>query len=162
MALGVTYQLRRFDGLSPRELYGVLRLRAEVFVVEQACAYQDLDGLDDRSLHLTQHGPDRLTGYARLLPPGLDFADACAIGRIVTAPAVRRRGLGRPLVARAIAECVARWPQRPIKLHAQTYLLDFYGEFGFRPYGEEFLEDGLPHYHMARAAGEPTAGLPLP
>ena len=149
-ALHPTSRLLRFDELSVTDLYALLRLRAEVFVVEQDCAYQDIDGLDGESLHLLYTFGDDLVAYARVLPPGLDFADASAIGRVVTAPAYRRRGLGRPLMREAVACCERLHPGHPIKLHAQTYLLAFYREFGFEPYGEEFLEDGLPHYFMER------------
>ena len=147
-----TYRLSSFEQLTTAELYAVLALRAEVFVVEQACAYQDLDGLDQAAIHLTQYVGDALTGYTRLLAPGTDFEHACAIGRVVTAPTHRRRGYGRPLMRASIAECHRRWPGSDIDIHAQTYLLSFYRGFGFRPYGEEFLEDGLPHHFMRLAA----------
>lgn len=149
---GRKYQLRSFSELSANQLYEILRLRSEVFVVEQDCVYQDLDGLDQASLHLCEwHGSD-LLAYTRLLAPGVDFKDASAIGRIITSPSVRRNGHGRPIVAESIKICEEQWPSFPIKLHAQTYLLKFYREFGFEPYGDEFLEDGLPHFFMERRA----------
>jgi len=144
------YTLSSFEELSNLQLYEILKLRSEVFVVEQECAYQDLDGLDQSSLHLCQWDGIKLLAYTRLLSPGMDFEDASAIGRIITSPSVRRKGFGRPIIERSIEECEKRWPRTPIKIHAQTYLLDFYREFGFKPYGEEFLEDGLPHYFMEK------------
>ena len=147
---GHRYTLSSFEELSTDQLYQILKLRSEVFVVEQNCAYQDIDNLDQASLHLCAWKGKRLLAYTRLLAPGVDFEDASAIGRIVTSPAVRRKGFGRPIIERSIAECQSRWPTAPIKIHAQSYLLKFYEEFGFKPYGEEFLEDGLPHFFMER------------
>lgn len=112
--------------------------------------YQDLDGLDHSSLHLCEWQGSDLLAYTRLLAPGLDFNDASAIGRIITSPKVRRNGHGRPIIMESIKICNQRWPSSPIKIHAQTYLLEFYQEFGFSTYGEEFLEDGIPHYFMER------------
>lgn len=146
------FALLPFDALSVDDLYACLRLRAEVFVVEQECAYQDLDGLDRHGLHvLARDVTGDLRGYARLLPPGVDFADACAIGRIVTSPTVRRAGAGRPLVRQALGHCRRLWPGVDVRIRAQTYLLGFYREFGFVEYGGEFLEDGLPHRLMVAA-----------
>lgn len=147
---GHQYTLSSFSELSTAQLYEILRLRSEVFVVEQDCVYQDMDGLDQSSLHLCEWDEHKLLAYTRLLAPGVDFEDAAAIGRIITRPSVRRKGHGRPIIQASIAECKRRWPEAPIKIHAQTYLLEFYGEFGFKPYGEEFLEDGLPHHFMER------------
>ncbi len=147
---GPQYQLSSFAELSTSQLYEILKLRSEVFVVEQDCVYQDMDGLDQSSLHLCQWQDSELLAYTRLLAPGLDFDDACAIGRIITSPKVRRKGYGRPILHESIRICEQRWPSTPIKLHAQTYLLDFYREFGFSTYGDEFLEDGIPHFFMER------------
>jgi len=149
---GNKYKLSSFKELNTTQLYEILRLRSEVFVVEQDCVYQDMDGLDLNSLHLCEWQGGKLLAYTRLLAPKVDFDDASAIGRIITCPSVRRKGHGRPIIQESISTCERLWPSFPIKLHAQTYLLGLYGEFGFKPYGEEFLEDGLPHYFMERAA----------
>lgn len=149
------YAIHSFSELSTGQLYEILRLRSEVFVVEQDCVYQDMDGLDQSSLHVCEWKKDRLIAYTRLLAPSVDFEDASAIGRIITCPSVRRKGHGRPIIERSIKACEARWPSYPIKIHAQTYLLDFYETFGFVAYGEEFLEDGLPHRFMERPISTP-------
>lgn len=155
---GASFAIDPLENLTTAEFYECLRLRSEVFVVEQACAYQDLDGLDSASLHLRfVEPPGRLLAYARLLPPGLDFPDSCAIGRIVTSPRARRRGCGRLLVREAIAQCRGRWPSAPIRIRAQTYLLSFYTDLGFVAEGDGFLEDGIPHQQM-RFAGRPEGG----
>jgi len=149
---GERYTINSFFELESTRLYEILRLRSEVFVVEQNCVYQDLDGLDQASLHVCEWQNDKLLAYSRLLAPGVDFDDASAIGRIITCPSVRRKGHGRPLIEWSIKACEERWPSVSIKLHAQTYLLEFYATFGFERYGEEFLEDGLPHCFMERPA----------
>lgn len=150
------WQCARFDELTLRELYALLALRAQVFVVEQTCAYQDLDGHDPAANHLLGWGaadaePAALLAYARLFAPGARYAEA-SVGRIVTAPAVRGRGLGRGLVARAIEECAARFGPAPIRISAQAHLQRFYEEQGFVREGAPYDEDGIPHVQMVRPA----------
>ena len=142
------FTVKQFDELTTTELYQILKLRSEVFVVEQNCVYLDQDDLDFNSYHLMQQVDGLFVGYTRLLPPGLDFEDAAAIGRVITAPKLRRKGYGRPLMKESIRICRDLWPERSIKIHAQSYLLNFYREFGFNTYGSEFLEDGIPHWFM--------------
>jgi len=141
-----------FSELTVTALYELLRLRAAVFVVEQRCPYQDLDGLDARAWHLTGHAGDELAAYARLLPPGAAWAEA-SVGRIVTAGAVRGRGYGRALVARALGELRGRLGDAPVRIGAQRYLETFYREFGFAVAGAPYDEDGIPHVPMLRPAG---------
>jgi ElaA protein len=144
-----------FDALTAAELYRVLRLRAEVFVVEQACAFQDLDGLDQQALHwLGEDAPDasgatRLLAYTRLLPAGMSFPEA-SIGRVVTAPATRGSGLGHTLMATSIAELHRQWGVQPIRIGAQAHLETFYRQHGFVPDGEPYVEDGIDHIEMLR------------
>ena len=146
------FQLDQFSALTAGQLYACLGLRSEVFVVEQNCVYQDLDGLDSASLHLRLVAEGAgLLAYARLLPPGVDFPEACSIGRIVVSPAARGSGHGRAIVREAIGECRRRWPDARIRIRAQTYLLRFYTDLGFVPEGEVFLEDGIPHQQMCFA-----------
>lgn len=144
---GLVWQQRSFDALTARELYAILALRAEVFVVEQRCAYQDLDGFDAASSHLWAEGSDgTVVACLRLLPAGVKY-DEVSIGRVVTAPSVRGTGLGRELMRRGI---VAAGERVPIRIGAQAYLERFYGEFGFERASELYDEDGIPHIEMLR------------
>ncbi len=129
------------------ELYGVLRLRSEVFVLEQACAFQDLDGADQSALHLQGHAGDRLVAYARCLRPGVKFAEA-SVGRVVTHAGSRGSGIGHVLVERAIACVVERWGAQPIRIGAQARLKDFYEGHGFSDLGVPYVEDGIDHLEM--------------
>ena len=148
-----TTSVSAFDDLTARGLYDLLRLRSEVFVVEQDCAYQDLDGRDAAALHLRIVGADGLLAYTRLLAPGLAHAGECAIGRVVVSPRARGLGLGRRVMAESVAACRTRWPGVDIVIHAQTYLLAFYRSFGFVVEGAEYLEDGIPHHTMRLQSG---------
>jgi ElaA protein len=131
-----------FAELSPYTLYAILRLRIDVFAVEQWCVYQDLDGrdLEPETLHAWVESPaGDVVSYLRVLgSPG-----AQVIGRVVTAPAARGQGLGRVLMSAALERC-----GRPVRIGAQSYLLGWYGSFGFVPCGPEYLEDGIPHTPM--------------
>jgi ElaA protein len=145
------WSVRAFEALTVGELYGVLQLRQEVFVVEQRCAYLDADGLDDAALHVFAVTDERVVACARLFAPDVRQPGAAVIGRVVTAPLLRRTGLGRALMARAIAEIETRWGTVPIWLGAQKYLERFYGSFGFVRDGEDYLEDDIPHLPMRRS-----------
>ena len=149
----LTFTCLPFDQLTLTELYAVLALRQEVFVVEQNCPYQDCDGKDQPAWHLL--GRDEtgaLVCYTRLLPAGVAYPDYPSIGRVVSAPVARGTGAGRVLLARSIEQCYVLFGPRAIKIGAQTYLLKFYEDFGFRSTGEEYLEDGIPHTKMVLAA----------
>lgn len=141
------WQVSAFDALSPAQLYAVLQLRVAVFVVEQACIYQDLDGLDPQSLHMLCWRGETLVATQRCLPPGLDYPES-AIGRIAVASSCRGTGLGRELVRRGIDYNLDHWPGSGIRIGAQSHLQRFYRELGFVAEGEEYLEDGIPHIHM--------------
>ncbi|MBC8083453.1 MAG: GNAT family N-acetyltransferase [Hymenobacter sp.] len=146
----LTWTTKPFDALSLAELYALLRLRAEVFVVEQACAFQDLDGQDPAALHLLGHTEaGELAAYARLFGAGISYPEA-SIGRVVVSPAFRRYGLGRALLRQALTEVAAQFGEQPIQIGAQLYLQNFYESFGFRQRGEGYLEDGIAHLHMVR------------
>ena len=140
----------RFEELSVRQLYDVLALRSEVFVVEQNCVFQDIDGLDPQTWHLLGEDGGKLAAYTRLIPPGVKAPDAL-IGRVVTAPAARGGGTGRLLMTEAVAQCERLWPGQAITLHAQAHLERFYGSFGFEPAGAQYLEDGIPHIEMRKS-----------
>lgn len=144
----IHWQCKAFDKLSLNELYSLLALRAEVFVVEQDCPYQDLDGKDPQCLHIlgTDINGD-LLAYARIVPAGLAY-EQVALGRIVTSPKVRRTGVGKQLMQYGMEQIEEKYGTMPIVMSAQCYLLDFYKSFGFVPQGDEYLEDGIPHMHM--------------
>ncbi len=148
----MTWTLKPWADLTAAELYAALTLRQRVFVVEQRCAYLDNDGHDRDALHLwhTSDGGD-LDAYLRIFGPGAKYAEA-SIGRVVTAPEVRRTGLGRDLFSRGISALEARFGEVPVRISAQAYLERFYGEFGFVRDGENYLEDDIPHCSMVRAA----------
>jgi ElaA protein len=133
----------RFVDLRAHQLYGILRLRAEVFVVEQECVYLDPDGRDEEPtawhLWVEEHGVVVVTG--RLLDDG----EAWRIGRVATAPEARGRGLAAELIRAAVARCD---DGRPVVLDAQSHLVEWYGTLGFEPAGQEFVEDGIPHTPM--------------
>jgi ElaA protein len=136
-----------FDMLSPDELYQALRLRAEVFVVEQHCPYLDEDNRDQGSLHLLGWTGPLLAAYVRILPPGLAFKEL-SIGRVVTSPMVRRKGFGVVLMREAIAQAWQAFGKQDIRIGAQYYLLDFYSSLGFRQVSEIYLEDDIEHVEM--------------
>lgn len=150
MAANFDLQIHAFDELSGYEVYDILMARAEVFVVEQRCAYQDVDGVDWGSYHLSLRDQGVLAAYTRLIPPQLVHEEACAIGRVLTTRAYRRHGLGRRVMRASIDACTDSWPGVDIRLGAQVYLLDFYRGFGFVELGEPYLEDGIPHQGMIR------------
>ncbi|MFZ5446027.1 MAG: GNAT family N-acetyltransferase [Myxococcota bacterium] len=144
-----TFDWVPFDRLSVSELHDLLQLRQRVFVVEQQCAYLDLDGADPLCWHGLGRLDGRLVATARLVPPGLKFVEP-AIGRVVTAPEVRRTGMGRALMSEAVVQVQRLYPGEDIRIGAQRYLERFYESFGFEAEGEPYDEDGIPHVEMVR------------
>lgn len=142
------FSLKSFVELSNTELYSILQLRAEVFVVEQDCVYQDLDGKDEMSHHVLGFSDDFLAAYTRIVPPGISYDDYASIGRVVTSMKARKHGYGKALMNKSIGFCKELHPDYDIKISAQTYLLKFYNELGFKKVGEGYLEDGIPHIGM--------------
>ncbi len=140
---------KKFEELNLEELYASIRLRAEVFVVEQTCPYQDCDNLDQKSIHLMGYEKDQLVAYMRIIPAGISY-DEVSMGRIVTSPTVRRTGVGKELMRKGFETVETHFGATPIRISAQTYLLKFYEEFGFEFTGKEYLEDGIPHSDMLR------------
>ena len=139
-----------FSSLSVDDLYAAMRLRQEVFVVEQQCAYLDADGRDQEALHLLgKVSTNSLVAYARLFPP--HHGAPAVIGRVITHVSVRREGVGKALMREAIDRLEAIVPGTPIALGAQLYLQRFYEGFGFRVVSEPYDEDGIPHVKMLRA-----------
>jgi ElaA protein len=144
-----------YADLSLDELYALLRLRSLVFVVEQQCAFLDLDGDDDRAWHLLGWAGDAagrpfLGAYTRLFAPGVKYAEA-SVGRVVTHPDVRRTGAGRRLMAESLRRVAEVAPGAPVRIGAQKYLERFYASFGFVRAGDDYLEDGIVHLEMVRA-----------
>lgn len=169
----VNWSVKAFDALSLAELYALLRLRSEVFVVEQNCVFQDMDNSDTLALHVLgwaaadagdgQAGPEvdkgaglatpqpPLLACARCFGPGVKFSEA-SIGRVVTAASARGIGLGHALMRAALDAVHDRWGAQPIRIGAQAHLQAFYEQHGFVREGEPYIEDGIPHIEMLRTA----------
>ncbi|MBC5992638.1 GNAT family N-acetyltransferase [Pontibacter cellulosilyticus] len=140
---------KAFEELTPQQMYEMLRLRSEVFVVEQNCVFLDLDNKDQDCFHLLLYKDGNLEACARLVPPGVAYPQV-SIGRIVTSPTTRGTGLGKKLVEIAIAECYRLFGDGPIQIGAQLYAKGFYEYFGFEQIGEVYDEDGIDHIHMIK------------
>lgn len=145
------YVIKHFSELTTKELYSVLKLRCDVFVVEQQCPYADLDGKDIESYHLMYYVDDNLAAYTRLLPAGLSYTEI-SIGRVVTSPLYRGLGLGKKLMEASISGIYDKFGQQNIRIGAQLYLLKFYQSLGFKEEGEPYDEDGIPHIEMVKPA----------
>lgn len=152
----VEWQWRAFAELSVSDLYTVLQLRQGVFIVEQSCPYLDVDGYDERAWHLlgwatsgAEDARQTLSAYARVFAPGIKYEEA-SIGRVVTHPALRRKGLGKALMAEALRRVEMLWTGVPIRIGAQMYLEKFYEKAGFRRISEPYDEDGIMHIEMLR------------
>lgn len=144
----LTWNLKPFEELSPTELYELLQLRSEVFVIEQQCIYPDMDNKDQKCLHLIGRNAEKvLVAYSRIVPPGVSYAEP-SIGRVLTASSVRRLNHGKELLEQSIAATQKRYPQQAIRIGAQTYLIRFYHSFGFREVGDVYDEDGIDHIEM--------------
>ncbi len=146
---GITWRAVPFAALTTAELYEVLQLRTEVFVMEQAGIYQDMDGADHAAVHVLGVSDGQLVAYARCFPAGVKFAEA-SIGRVITRESVRGTGLGHELMRQAIACVVAQWGAQPLRIGAQARLEKFYVQHGFATAGEPYIEDGIPHVEMLR------------
>ena len=138
---------KKFTELEVSELYEIMKLRSEVFVVEQNCVYLDADGKDEKSYHFYAIENDSIIAYTRLLPPNLSFTEA-SIGRVLTAPSERRRGLGIELMEKSISKTKELFDTQTIKIGAQLYLQSFYEGLGFKQCSDEYFEDGIPHIEM--------------
>ena len=146
----ITWTLNTYDELTRDDVFDMFKLRQEVFVVEQACIYPDIDDIDKRAHHLFARDADgHLSAYLRLIPP-MGHYNGPAIGRVVTAVHARGRGLGRELMGRGIRAAEHHFPAQPIHLSAQTYLRRFYTDLGFVTQGDAYDEDGIEHVHMVR------------
>ncbi len=149
--MNLRWVLKKFEELSLGELYAILQLRIEVFVVEQNCPFQDIDNKDQSCFHFMGWNNDVLYAYTRIVPPGISFK-LPAIGRVVTSPKARGGGLGRILMEKSIEETKKLYGETDIKIGAQVYLQKFYTSLGFVQSGDIYLEDGIEHIEMIRAA----------
>jgi ElaA protein len=146
----ISWKIKSFEELSNMELYNILRLRAEVFIVEQNCPYLDLDGKDPSSFHLMgMNEKQELVAYARLLPAGLAFKEV-SIGRVLSSSAARGSGAGMELMQTAIQHIHKKFGEVPIRIGAQLYLKKFYERLGFVQVSEMYLEDDIEHVEMLR------------
>jgi ElaA protein len=141
------FEFKSFDKLSTNELYDILRLRSEIFVVEQNCVYNDLDGLDKAAVHQFLKKDGEIVAYSRLLKPGTRFSEY-SIGRVVVKQSERGTGLGIQMMEAAKKYILNEWGATKIKISAQSYLQRFYESLGFEIVTEMYLEDGIPHFGM--------------
>lgn len=144
-----TWSVKPFAALTPAELYAILRLRSEVFVVEQQCVFLDMDNKDQQCFHLMGWQGELLAASTRLVPPGISY-ELPSIGRVVSSPLVRGTGIGRELMQRSIYEVKLRWGSYDIKIGAQLYLRQFYNSLGFEQTSAIYLEDNIEHIEMIR------------
>ena len=141
--------IKTFNELSTSELYHILQLRSEVFVVEQDCVYQDIDGKDDKALHIIGKENEEIVAYTRCFDKGFYFEEA-SIGRVVVQQDQRKYGYGHQIITASIQAIKERFSTDHIKLSAQQYLVKFYESHGFTSEGEGYLEDGIPHIAMKK------------
>lgn len=139
--------VKTYKDLTTDELYDIMQLRSEVFVVEQHCVYQDIDGKDRKALHIIGHLNNNIIAYTRCFAPGNYFKEA-AIGRVVVAMKYRKHDFGHKIMKASIKAILENYQTTTIKLSAQTYLRRFYESHGFKAVGEGYLEDGIPHVEM--------------
>jgi len=140
---------RTFNELTAQELYNILQLRSEVFVVEQDCVYQDLDGKDEKALHVLGIKREKVVAYTRIFKPG-DYFKEASIGRVVVSKNERQHKYGYDIMNASIEAIKKHYNKICIKISAQTYLIKFYNHLGFKAIGKEYLEDGIPHIEMIK------------
>ena len=145
------WEWRSLHELSALEVYTLCAAREAVFVVEQNCPYQELDGLDLDARHLIAWSDDAVAAYLRLLSPGAKYPEA-SLGRVLTARPFRGTGLGRELLERALVHIDERFAGTGVRISAQAHLQRYYGAFGFVAVSQQYLEDDIPHIEMLRAA----------
>jgi len=145
---GIKFECKSFEELSNTQLYEILQLRQEVFIVEQNCPYLDCDGKDFNAFHIYAYKNNELIAYTRLLPKGVSYEDNCSIGRVLTNETYRNSGLGKKIMLYSIEKVKEVYPKINIKISSQVYILKFYQNLGFVKTGTEYLEDDIPHHAM--------------
>ena len=145
----LNFEIKDFNQLSTQDLYAVLQLRSEVFVVEQDCVYLDLDGKDQLAYHVLGYKDSKLIAYARVFKPG-DYFSKSSIGRIIVKKEYRRFKYGDHLVKNSIEFIEKKFKEKEILISAQAYLINFYNNLGFVQKGEQYLEDDIPHIKMLK------------
>ena len=143
----MNWKTKNFASLSNEELYKILRLRNEVFVVEQNCVYQDADAKDQKAIHVFLEKDMEIIAYLRIFKPG-DYFENASIGRVVVSPKYRKKELGKELMCKGISYVLEILKEKTIEISAQVYLNKFYNELGFKQIGTPYLEDGIPHCKM--------------
>lgn len=147
--MDINWHNKAFSQLTVDELYEILRLRAEIFVVEQDCPYQDCDNKDQNAIHLYGKLNDKIVAYVRILDAGVSY-DSPSIGRVVTSSIIRGKGKGVELMAKAIECCETNFGTGTITISAQEHLESYYGKVGFKKASDPYMEDGIPHIKMKR------------
>ncbi|GGK30421.1 ElaA protein [Yeosuana aromativorans] len=145
----IEIQVKSFQELSTQELYDILQLRSEVFVVEQNCVYQDIDGKDQKALHVIGIKNNKIVAYTRIFKPG-DYFENASIGRVVVAKNQRQFKYGYDIMKASISAIENSYKETFIKISAQAYLKSFYNNLGFKEIGQEYLEDDIPHIAMIK------------
>tara|TARA_B110001452_G_scaffold165689_1_gene138281 strand:- start:391 stop:831 length:441 start_codon:yes stop_codon:yes gene_type:complete len=145
----MNFTAKYFSELNTTELYEILQLRSEVFVVEQDCVYQDIDFKDQKSLHIIGYKNNKIVAYTRIFKPG-DYFDNASIGRVLVVASERKYGFGHELMKASITAIKKHFKVTKITVSAQKYLKKFYETHLFTQIGEEYLEDGIPHIRMDR------------
>lgn len=146
-SMPLTWTLKNFHDLTVDELYAILHLRSEIFVVEQNCVFLDVDYKDQKASHLMGYDNDKLVAYTRLLPPGISYTEM-SIGRVVTLAAARNSGIGKLLMTTSIGKIYELFGKQPVRIGAQLYLKRFYESFGFQQSSAVYIEDGIEHIEM--------------
>jgi len=141
------FVLKSFSSLTGEEMYKMLQLRSEIFVIEQTCIYADMDDKDYNSYHLLAIADQKVVGCCRLVEPGISYENP-SIGRVCSARSHRMEGVGMKLMEKAMEACEHLWPGQPVVISAQSYLEKFYQKFGFVTISEPYLEDDIPHIKM--------------
>ena len=151
----IDWEIKKFKELNSIKLYNIMRLRAEVFVIEQKCLYQDADGKDVKAFHLSGYDSNgNLVAYARILPAGVSFKEV-SIGRIVVPKKLRKKEIGNELMLKTLDVINKIYGNIPVRINAQSHLKNFYSNYNFDAMGKEYLEDDIPHIEMLKPPGIP-------